>query len=310
MQNEAKKLEEKKKQLVILKAFPENETKPLDYKLKLELVFFLNSLENSTLSRAETDLVISQAITIGGKTLAEQNNAVSLALAIEWLQKSSRLSRYDISEQTLLSLHYFPTNSQEQNDQTLKYSYRVPYVLSEYVEWLQQSNKEEVGRAVEAFNKLIVEQPFGEKTSRTAFLFLNLLLLQAGYPLVFIEEKNIDRYKNAVVGVMRGLDSLELQSILYESITASLDWYIDSLRANETAAPNQLLKIGQLAKLTGESIPTLRHWTKNGLLQVAEHTQGGYQLYAENMARVVLKIREWQRTERKNIAEIRELLKK
>ena len=56
--------------------------------------------------------------------------------------------------------------------------------------------------------------------------------------------------------------------------------------AGEEAEPadiDQLLKIGELAKQVGESNSTIRHWTKEGLLQVAEVTEAGYQLYASEM---------------------------
>jgi DNA-binding transcriptional MerR regulator len=39
------------------------------------------------------------------------------------------------------------------------------------------------------------------------------------------------------------------------------------------------MKIGALAKAAGETVPTIRHWTKLGLLEVAQVTPAGYQLY-------------------------------
>ena len=42
---------------------------------------------------------------------------------------------------------------------------------------------------------------------------------------------------------------------------------------------NPKLKIGQLAKAAGETVPTIRFWTKEGLLQVAEVSESGYQFY-------------------------------
>jgi DNA-binding transcriptional MerR regulator len=46
------------------------------------------------------------------------------------------------------------------------------------------------------------------------------------------------------------------------------------------APGDRLLKIGQLAKAVGETVPTIRHWTKLGLLEVAQTTPAGYQLFA------------------------------
>jgi MerR family transcriptional regulator, copper efflux regulator len=44
-----------------------------------------------------------------------------------------------------------------------------------------------------------------------------------------------------------------------------------------------LMKIGALAEAAGESVATIRHWTKAGLLEVAEVTASGYQLFAADM---------------------------
>lgn len=71
----------------------------------------------------------------------------------------------------------------------------------------------------------------------------------------------------------------------------------------------KLLKIGQLAKLTEESVPTIRFWTKEGLLKVTDLTAGGFHLYNEAMIARVKKIRKLQETKRLTIAELKEALK-
>ena len=54
---------------------------------------------------------------------------------------------------------------------------------------------------------------------------------------------------------------------------------------------HKLLKIGELANATGETVPTIRHWTQQGLLSVAEKTEGGYSLYSDEMIQQIKKIR-------------------
>ena len=55
-----------------------------------------------------------------------------------------------------------------------------------------------------------------------------------------------------------------------------------------------LLSIGQLARETGESNATIRYWTKEGLLQVADTTHSGYQLYHPDMIERVAQIRNYK----------------
>ena len=40
-----------------------------------------------------------------------------------------------------------------------------------------------------------------------------------------------------------------------------------------------LLKIGEIAQVSGDNQTTVRYYTEVGLLQVVDHTQGGYRLY-------------------------------
>jgi DNA-binding transcriptional MerR regulator len=64
-----------------------------------------------------------------------------------------------------------------------------------------------------------------------------------------------------------------------------------------------LLKIGALAEAAGESVATIRHWTRAGLLEVAEVTASGYQLYAADMVERCAEIRR-MRGERHTLKEI------
>jgi DNA-binding transcriptional MerR regulator len=80
------------------------------------------------------------------------------------------------------------------------------------------------------------------------------------------------------------------------------------MKQNE--AENKLLRIGQLAKQTGELVTTIRFWTTEGLLVVKEYSQGGYQLYDPAMIERAKKIRQLQNEKRLTIAEIKEQLNK
>lgn len=68
---------------------------------------------------------------------------------------------------------------------------------------------------------------------------------------------------------------------------------------------SRLLKIGELARETGELVTTLRFWTKEGLLVVREYSPGGYQLYEPSMIERAKEIRRLQNDKRLSIAEIK-----
>ena len=93
--------------------------------------------------------------------------------------------------------------------------------------------------------------------------------------------------------------------IIFDSVNRSLDIYLNALQNKDAKDDNDsLLKIGELAKATGEAISTIRYWTKQGLLEVAEISESGYQFYAHDMIKRVALIKKLK-NDRLTIDEIR-----
>ena len=90
-----------------------------------------------------------------------------------------------------------------------------------------------------------------------------------------------------------------------------MDIYLEALEPKEPETgvkANGLLKIGELAKETGELVTTIRFWTNEGLLEVKEYSPGGYQLYEPLMIERTKEIRRLQNDKRLTIAEIKKIL--
>ncbi len=68
-----------------------------------------------------------------------------------------------------------------------------------------------------------------------------------------------------------------------------------------------LMKIGALAKAVGVTVPTIRFWTSEGLLEVAEQTASGYQLYSPDMVQRCESIEKWK-GQRLTLAEVKRRL--
>lgn len=69
-----------------------------------------------------------------------------------------------------------------------------------------------------------------------------------------------------------------------------------------------MLKIGELANETNVTLHTLRHWTEKGLIEVAEHTDAGYQLFDRSMVSRIKEIRRLQKVDRLSLTEIKKRL--
>jgi DNA-binding transcriptional MerR regulator len=75
---------------------------------------------------------------------------------------------------------------------------------------------------------------------------------------------------------------------------------------NKGSDSDQLLRIGELAKLTGEKTPTLNYWTTLGILKCSETTAKGYRLYSAEAVKAVKEVRRLQKVRRRTLEEIRE----
>jgi hypothetical protein len=79
--------------------------------------------------------------------------------------------------------------------------------------------------------------------------------------------------------------------LITAAVDRSLNIYLKAIEGKtEKADSETLLKIGELAKRTNQTVPTIRQWTKEGLLQVAEVRKSGYQMYSEEMIERVKEI--------------------
>ncbi len=56
-----------------------------------------------------------------------------------------------------------------------------------------------------------------------------------------------------------------------------------------------MLKIGEVADISGEKVATIRYWVKTGLIEIVEITNGGYQLFEKEEIEKCRRIRQFQK---------------
>ncbi|MEP7166473.1 MAG: Fic family protein [Candidatus Woesebacteria bacterium] len=319
-------LEEKKQRLDGFKPFSVDLVTNLREWFKIELTYTSNAIEGNTLSRAETALVVEKGVTVDGKTLQEHLEAVNHAQAFDWVIQRIDTTKQDITESTILDLHQLILQKIVDN-QAGRYrtvpvriagstvimpnAMKVPELMSEYVSWLQKNTDHLVAVAVDAHFKLVSIHPFVDGNGRTARLLMNLLLMQAGYPPAIIRKEERTQYIASIEKAQLGGSLADYYALMYEAVNRSLDIYLEAVEGKEQAKileKKPVLKIGELAELTNETVPTIRHWTKEGLLNVVEYTESGYQLYSQDTVAIARKIRKLQDTKRLTLAEIKKEL--
>ena len=334
------RLDEKKQQLDRLRPLPADFLTSLDEWFRVELTYTSNALEGNTLSRNETALVVEKGITVAGKTLREHLEAVNHADALDYIKSLAGKSRSAIKESTIKDIQrLILARIDDQNagryrrvpvriagsTVSLPDPIIVPELMEKFITWLHGNETAHPATfAAQAHHRLVSIHPFTDGNGRTARLLMNLILTQEGFPPAVIRKQDRLRYIDSIEKAQLGGSLDSFLELVYEAIQRSLDIYLDTavkilpltdepdMRVRDgrkTKEAVSLVKIGELARRSGEAVHTIRFWTKEGLLEVKAHTPGGYQLYDPAALQRIKEIRRLQKENRLTLAEIRDYLK-
>ena len=318
------RLTEKKQALDALRPLPGDLVRNLDDWFRVELTYTSNAIEGNTLNHRETALVVEKGITIGGKLLREHLEAVNHAQALDWIKEQVNHDPGHLVENDILHIHGIilkgidDSNAGQYRSVPVRISgstvvlpnpVKVPDLMRDFAEWLASDQElHPVEFAAEAHYRLVTIHPFADGNGRSARLLMNMILLMSGYPAAIIRKRDRLAYIRSLEKAQLGGSREDYLKIIARAVDRSLNIYL-SAASGENPKPvkeYRLLKIGELAKQVGERNSTIRHWTKQGLLDVAEVTDAGYQLYSPEL---VGRIRQVQALKKQRFT-LREIMEK
>ncbi|NBV06771.1 MAG: Fic family protein [Proteobacteria bacterium] len=308
-----KKLTEKKKILDKQRPFDAALVKNLEEWFRIELTYTSNAIEGNTLSRAETALVVEKGLTIGGKSITEHLEATNHDAALDFVKEQIKRKPSDLRERDILKIHEIILDRIDKENAgiyrrvpvrisgsaiVLPNPRKVQTLMDDFISWIENETKmHAVELAAEAHYRFVTIHPFIDGNGRTARLLMNMILMMHGYPPAIIR-------KNDRLAYIKSLEKPQLINgegdskndyfkLIGTAVDRSLDIYLKAIEGKEAEPESEkLLKIGELAKATNQTVPTIRHWTKEGLLQIAEVKESGYQMFAEEMIERVKEIQE------------------
>ena len=313
----------KKQQLDQHRPLPDALMRNLEDWFRVELTYTSNAIEGNTLTRRETAMVVEKGITVGGKTLIEHLEATNHARALDWVRDQVKRKPHDLIEKDILQIHdiilkgisdegagHYRSVAVRISGSTviLPNPLKVPDLMDDFITWLKQTDKlHPVELAAEAHYRLVTIHPFVDGNGRTARLLMNLILLMSGYPAAIIRKRDRLAYIGSLEKAQLGGSKEDYLKIISSAVNRSLNIYLKAVKGEteEPEAEIKLLKIGELAKQVGENNSTIRHWTKEGLLDVAKITQSNYQLYSTEMIKRIELIKELK-SKRFTLNEIKE----
>lgn len=333
-------IEAKKKIYDRLKPFPKELVKQMEEWLRVELTYSSNAIEGNTLSRLETAEVMEKGVDaiLSGKPLRDQLEARNHQQALNYIDELMKIRKGHqfITEGDIKNIHKIFLGKIDDNnagiyrrvdvfirgsDVEFPAPRHVPHHMAKFVKWLQnQQEGHPVQIAADAHFKFVSIHPFIDGNGRTARLLMNLILNLNGYPSAIIRPEDRTAYLQSIYEAQKGKSMEKFYQVIGKTVLRSLDLWISG-KPFIAPVPNvavgevgkagiqtsKLLKIGELAKETGETIHTLRFWVKSGLIKPKEFSAGGYQLFEKSVMNRIKQIRKLQKEKRLTIEEIKKL---
>lgn len=240
--------------------------KKLRERFMLEMTYNSNAIEGNDLTYKETYLVISEGITIKGKSLKNHLEAKSHQDALEFIYDLVEFDSHFTLSQNLIrqiqSLVISPI------DKKIAGKYRsgsvaiagsnikppiaveIPYLMSKIISWFGKNQKKlhPIELASILHHKLVAIHPFDDGNGRTARLMMNIMLLQAGYPLVVILKNDRKKYYDTLSKSDNG-DLLPFIKFVAQSVERSLNIYLETIFENKLKS-DRYLSLTELSKFT------------------------------------------------------------
>jgi Fic family protein len=215
--------------------------------LQVEFLYESNRIEGNTLTLRETQLVINEGMTIGGKSMREHLEAINHKEAILFIEDLV-VQKMDLSAYVLKQIHAIVLYGIDRENAGVyrklpvaiagsKYLPPQPYLLQDLMEeYFQFYDRHKdsfhpVVLAAEMHERLVTIHPFIDGNGRTSRLIMNLILLQHGFPLAIIGGDYESRiaYYDALEEAQTNNNRQSFIVLIAEKVLLALQRYINIL---------------------------------------------------------------------------------
>lgn len=308
-----KRIDEKLKLIQSHRPLTGSVVQKLKEQFSIEMTYNSNAIEGNRLTLKETFLVINEGITVKGRSLKDHLEAKNHYEAIHYLYDLiEHGKRKTVSEQLIRSLQQLVIKDIE-DQEAGKYrtgnvmimgsshrppeAYEVPKLMEELVVWVRKNmNKmHPVELAALAHHRLVHIHPFSDGNGRTARLFMNLILMQKGYPMVIILKNDRQKYYRALDKADRR-NTADIERLIAQSVERSMSIYLKVIKSGSSAR-EKLVPLSSLTKQSGFSEKYLNLLAGSGKLEA--HKEGRNWLSSQRALDLYLQTRERQRTRKK-----------
>ncbi len=263
----AQRIATKKGQLDARRPLPAGAVRRLHEQVTVEWIYNSNAIEGSTLTLRETELILQQGITIGGKSLREHFEVINHREAIAFVEALAKedqpLTAFQLRQLHQLVLARIDDENAGQYRRTNvriggaahlpPEAWLVPQQMEDWARWLNSDAQalHPIDRAALAHHRFAAIHPFVDGNGRTARLIMNLLLMREGYPPTVIRRTNRQQYYRVLAQADRGKEK-PLVNFVGRAVEASLNLYLEAVipRTRKPARSDEWISLQDAAKGT------------------------------------------------------------
>jgi Fic family protein len=266
---------DKKRKLEGLRPLPSSLVARLKKQMMIEYTYNSNAIEGNTLTLRETQLVIEEGITVGGKSITETLEAKNHPEAIEFIERLVD-AKSELTEDAILQLHrLIMSNITEDAGHYRTMGVRITGAtfmpppssevkprIDELLKWLRENPDEltPIELAAVFHHRFVQIHPSSQGNGRTARLLMNALLMKDGYPFIAIVPK-LDRPKYLKTLMEADLgNTSSFVNFIARCVERALDMYLDALEEPK------ILTLAEASQITPYSQEYLSLIARKGLL--------------------------------------------
>lgn len=147
--------------------------------------------------------------------------------------------------------------------------------MEELIKWIQKEKKHYhvVELSAVMHHKLAAIHPFWDGNGRVSRLIMNILIMNAGYPMAIILKNDRKRYYRVLSEADKG-DYKNLCEFVAQSVVRSLNKYLEILKPSKKE--NEQLSLSELSKIVNYSSAYLKKLALNNKLEATKKGRNWY----------------------------------
>ncbi len=278
-----KTLDQKLKELNACRPIPKTVLAKIRKHFQIEMTYNSNAIEGNSLTLKETAWVIQEGITIKGKPLKDHLEAKNQNEALDFLYELIDSKKQNtLSERLIREIHHLVVKESDCDiagkyregnvvitgaDHTPPEGFNVPSEMQALIRWINanKSKLHPVELAAMIHHKLVYIHPFWDGNGRISRIIMNLLIMQAGFPMAIILKNDRKRYYRVLSEADKG-DYVAFCEFVAQSVMRSLNLYLKFLKPKQSNE-EKYISLKKLASRGPYSANYLRKLATQGKLE-------------------------------------------